>query len=70
MKKKKTKAKIAKVVVKRIHKVAEDHHVLEQETEVIGPLPIDLQPELLPLEITPDSPEPEKRGFWNWLLGE
>jgi|HubBroStandDraft_5_1064220.scaffolds.fasta_scaffold282428_2 hypothetical protein len=70
MSKKKQKAKIARVIVKRVHKVADDHHVVELEAEVTGPLPDAAQPELLPVEITPDAPEPEKRGFWYWLFGE
>jgi len=67
---KKKKAKIAKVVVKNVRTVAADHHVLEMEAEVHGQLPLTPETAPLPLEITPDAPEPEKRGFWHWFFGE
>jgi hypothetical protein len=65
---KKKKSKVARVVVKKVTKLAEDHHILETDQEVHGPLPF--SPESLPLEVTPDATEPEKRGFWAWIFGE
>jgi hypothetical protein len=70
--KKKAKAKIHKVRVLKIEKLAEEHHVIAAELEVQGPLPIDLLPPVFEpvYEVTPDAPDPVKRGFWAWLFGD
>ena len=70
--KKALRAKIAKVVVSRVEKLDEDKHLLAIEAEIHGPLVLPLNagegPILpavnFPLVVTPDDPEPAKRGFW------
>ena len=66
------KVKIVKHVFKRVNKLAEEHHTLEHETDIVGPLPPALlpllEPDSLPLEITPDAAESEKQHGWLWNM--
>jgi hypothetical protein len=71
-KKKKVKAKIARVRLLKVVSPAEDKHLVTVEKEILGPmpeLPADFS-EATPVELTPDAPEPIKRHWYDFLTGE
>lgn len=60
-------SKINRVRVVKAESIAADRHLVAFEAEVQGPLPIPV--EALPVEITPDASEAEKKSWWEWLFG-